>query len=220
VDRPREEVVVLPAIAVRDAEPDDAEALVTLWEQMSAGHSRLLAAPSAATARTAIARLLSEPSARLVVGAMNGEVCAMAYLRRTPISPLHDEDTVTVEYLHVSDEARRHGVGKALLAEATAWADEKDSQHVAVLASAGERETNRFLARLGLGQVGVVRFASAHTIRRRLASDQSPNLLALLATRRTALARRAAMLRGAHSPLSGPPGSSLSRPTAPESTGK
>ena len=160
----------------------------------------------------------AEPSARLVVGEMNGEVCALAYLRRTPISPLHDEDTVTVEYLHVSDEARRHGVGKALIAEATAWADEKDSQHVAVLASAGEREANRFLARLGLGQAGVVRFASTHTIRRRLTSDQSPNLLALLATRRTALARRAAMLRGARAARC--LGRSLSRPAAPEPTGR
>jgi GNAT superfamily N-acetyltransferase len=197
---------VLPAIAVRDAEPDDADALVALWTEMTASHARLLPPPSPGTARVAIDRLLAEPSARLVVGEMNGEVRAMAYLRRTPISPLHDEDTVTVEYLHVSDEARRHGVGKALIAEATAWADEKDSQHVAVLASAGEREANRFLARLGLGQAGVVRFASTHTIRRRLASDQSPNLLALLATRRTALARRAAMLRGARTSAQPPAG--------------
>ncbi len=197
---------MLPAIAVRDAEPEDADSLVALWTEMSAGHSRLLPPPSPGTARVAIDRLLAEPSARLVVGEMNGEVCAMAYLRRTPISPLHDEDTVTVEYLHVSDEARRHGVGKALIAEATAWADEKDSQHVAVLASANEREANRFLARLGLGQAGVVRFASTHTIRRRLASDQSPNLLALLATRRTALARRAAMLRGARTSAQPPAG--------------
>jgi GNAT superfamily N-acetyltransferase len=197
---------VLPAIAVRDAEPQDADALVALWTQMAEGHARLLPPPSPGTARVAVDRLLAEPSARLVVGEMNGEVCAMAYLRRTPISPLHDEDTVTVEYLHVSDDARRHGVGKALIAEATAWADEKDSQHVAVLASVGEREANRFLARLGLGQAGVVRFASTHTIRRRLASDQSPNLLALLATRRTALARRAAMLRGARTSAQPPAG--------------
>lgn len=186
---------MLPAIAVRDAQLEDADVLVRLWQQMSAGigQSRLLAAPTAATARAALLRMATEPSARLVVGVLAGEVCGLAYLRRTPISPLHDEDTVTVEYLHVSTEARRHGVGKALIAEATAWAEEKDSQHVAVLASASARETNRFLARLGLGQAGVVRFASTHTVRRRLAAEQSPNLLAVLAARRTALARRSAL---------------------------
>lgn len=190
---------MLPAIAVRDALLEDADALVRLWQQMSAGigQTRLLAAPTASTARAALLRMATEPSARLVVGELDGEVCGLAYLRRTPISPLHDEDAVTVEYLHVSDEARRHGVGKALIAEATAWAEDKDSQHVAVLASAGARETNRFLARLGLGQVGVVRFASTHTVRRRLAADQSPNLMAVLTARRTALARRAALLRAA-----------------------
>jgi GNAT superfamily N-acetyltransferase len=204
---------VLPALAVRDAQLEDADVLVRLWEQMSAGigQSRLLAAPSPATARAAIARMATEPSARLVVGELAGEVCALAYLRRTPISPLHDEDTVTVEYLHVSDESRRHGIGKALIAEAVAWAEEKDSQHVAVLAPAGEREANRFLARLGLGQVRVVRFASTHTVRRRLAAEQTPNLLALLATRRTALARRAALLRSR---------TPVIPPAAPGSTGK
>ena len=203
---------MLPVLAVRDAQLEDADVLVRLWGQMSAGigQSRLLAAPSPATARAAIARMATEPSARLIVGELAGEVCALAYLRRTPISPLHDEDTVTVEYLHVNDEARRHGVGHALIAAAAAWAEEKDSQHVAVFAPAGERESNRFLARRGLGQAGVVRFASTHTVRRRLAADQSPNLIALLAARRTALARRTAMIR-ARTPVI--------PPAAPESTG-
>jgi GNAT superfamily N-acetyltransferase len=194
---------VLPAIAVRDAQLEDADVLVRLWGEMSAGigQSRLLATPTAATARAAIARMAAEPSARLIVGELAGEVCALSYMRRTPISPLHDDDTVIVEYLHVTDDARRHGVGKALIAEAAAWAEEKDSQHVAVFATAGEREANRFLARLGLGQVGLIRFASTHTVRRRLAAEQSPNLLALLATRRTALARRAALLRSGRTPV-------------------
>ena len=50
----------------------------------------------------------------------------MAYLRQTPLSPLHDETTVMVEYLHVSDHARRHGLGKALMAEAAAWAEHRE----------------------------------------------------------------------------------------------
>jgi len=205
---------VLPAIAVRDARPEDAGVLVALWQEMysGTGHSRFLAAPSAAGARVAIERLAAEPSARLVVGELNGEVSALAYLRRTPLSPLHDEDTVMVEYLHVSSDARRHGLGKALIAEAAAWADEKDSQHVAAMATANEREANRFLARLGLSQFAVIRLASTHTVRRRLAAEQTPNVLGVLATRRTTLARRAALMRGARRPFT--------VPAAPESAGK
>jgi hypothetical protein len=57
------------------------------------------------------------------------------------------------------------------------------------------REANRFLARLGLGQAGVLRFASTHTVRRRLAAEHAPNLLALLSSRRSVMARRAQLAR-------------------------
>ncbi|MGH3371554.1 MAG: GNAT family N-acetyltransferase, partial [Nocardioidaceae bacterium] len=98
-----------PAIEVRDARPVDAGALVSIWRQMSvgAGHqARLLSTPAEETARAAIARQADDPACRLVVGLCDGEVVAMAYLRRMAISPLHDEATVTVEYLHVMDAAR------------------------------------------------------------------------------------------------------------------
>ncbi len=101
----------------------------------------------------------------------------MAYLRRTPISPLHEDHTVMVEYLHVSDAARRHGLGKALIAEAVAWAEHESCAHLAVIAPVIAREANRFLARLGLGQAGVLRFATTHTVRRRLAAEHASNLL-------------------------------------------
>jgi GNAT superfamily N-acetyltransferase len=191
---------VASAIEVRDARPDDAEALVALWREMALGtghQARLLSTPTAASARASVARHLTDPSCRLIVGEIDGVLGAMAYLRRTPISPLHHEATVTVEYLHVSDAARRHGLGKALLAEAAVWAEHEDSPHLAVLAPSTAREANRFLARLGLGQAGVLRFASTHTVRRRLAAEHAPNLLALLSTRRSMLARRALLTRSA-----------------------
>lgn len=187
-----------PAIKVRDARPDDAETLVALWRDLAAGaghQSRLLTAPTVASARASVIRHLTESSSRLIVGEIDGVVGAMAYLRRTAISPLHDEATVTLEYLHVSDSARRHGLGKALIAEAVAWAEYEHSAHLAVLAPSTAREANRFLARLGLGQAAVLRFASTHTVRRRLAAEHAPNLLAALSSRRSVLARRALLTR-------------------------
>jgi GNAT superfamily N-acetyltransferase len=223
VDQTRR-VDVPPAIEVRDARPDDADTLVALWRDMAVGtghQSRLLAAPTAASARASLTKHLADPSCRLIVGEIDGVVEGMAYLRLRPISPLHDEVTVAMEYLHVSDPARRHGLGKALIAEATAWAERENSPHLAVLAPASAREANRFLARLGLGQAGVMRFASTHTVRRRLAAEHSPNLLAQLSSRRSVVARRAMRTRAplADDPTRVAPTAELSFPAAPESAG-
>ena len=212
-----------PAIEVRDARIDDAGALVSLWREMSsgAGHQfRLLAIPTEESVRAAIGRHGDNPTCRLVVGLCDGQVVAMAYLRRTLISPLHDVATITVEYLHVLDSARRHGLGKALIAEAAVWAEYENSSHIAVLAPAPAREVNRFLARLGLGQAGVLRFASTHTIRRRLAAEHAPNLLALLASRRSALARRAALQHRVDMPAVARSVPEINFPAAPESAGR
>jgi GNAT superfamily N-acetyltransferase len=213
---------VAPLIEVRDARPDDADALVTLWREMAAGtghQSRLLAAPTVESARASIDRQRNDPFGRFVVGEIDGRLGGMAYLRQTPISPLHDEVTVTVEYLHVSDHARRHGLGKALIAEAAGWAEHENCPHLAVVAPAVAREANRFLARLGLGQAAVLRIAGTHTVRRRLAAEHAPNLLALLSSRRSVIARRAQLTRP---PLTDGPayaGSELRIPAEPESAG-
>ncbi|GAB2640311.1 GNAT family N-acetyltransferase [Kribbella swartbergensis] len=182
------------AIGVRDAQRGDAGALVALWRELSTGSGhppRLPATPTVAAVEVAVSKHLDDPFGRLLVGELDGAVHGMAYLRRTAVSPLHDDFTVTVEYLHVSDTARRHGLGKALIAEAVAWAEHESCTHLAAVAPAVAREANRFLARLGLGQAGVLRFAATHTVRRRLAAEHAPNLLALLSSRRSVIARRA-----------------------------
>jgi GNAT superfamily N-acetyltransferase len=183
------------------------------------GHPpRLPAAPTAAAVEVAVGKHLDDPFGRLLVGELDGAVNGMAYLRRTAVSPLHDDFTVTVEYLHVSDAARRHGLGKALIAEAAAWAEHENCAHLAAVAPAIAREANRFLARLGLGQAGVLRFATTHTVRRRLAAEHAPNLLALLSSRRSVIARRAQLQR----PLPVDPTEvpDVSFPAEPESAGR
>jgi GNAT superfamily N-acetyltransferase len=210
VDR-TQEVAVVAAIEVRDARVGDAGALVALWRELTTAGlpSRLPAPPSTAAAEVAVSKHLDDPLGRLLVVELDGDIHGMAYLRRTAVSPLHEDTTVTVEYLHVSDSARRHGLGKALIAEAVTWAEHESCAHLAVVAPAIAREANRFLARLGLGQAGVLRFANTHTVRRRLAAEHAPNLLALLSSRRSAFARRAQL-----------GGTVVSSPAEPESAGK
>ena len=62
-------------------------------------------------------------------------------------------------HLQVIEEFRRHGVGRALMEATVSWAEETDASHVVAAASATSRDANRFMARLGLAQMAVVRGA-------------------------------------------------------------
>jgi hypothetical protein len=68
----------------------------------------------------------------------------------------------------VLDRFRRHGVGRALLEAAVTWAEEKDIAHVVTATSVSSRDANRFMARLGLGQVAVLRGATTAALRAKL----------------------------------------------------
>ena len=59
-------------------------------------------------------------------------------------------------------------------------------------------------------------FATTHTVRRRLAAEHAPNLLALLSSRRSVAARRAQL--GRPLPPAAPP-VDVSYPAEPESAG-
>ena len=100
------------AVLVRDAVPEDAPALLEAWAESLGDRVDQAEAPTDVPA--AVARILAEPSERLVVAETEGEVAGHAYLRRAPITPLHDDDAVHIGHLHVRRHFRRRGVGKAL----------------------------------------------------------------------------------------------------------
>jgi GNAT superfamily N-acetyltransferase len=70
--------------------------------------------------------------------------------------------------MHVLNGYRRRGVGRSLLEAAADWADEKDSQHIVAAVAASSRDANRFLARLGLAQVALVRATTVAGLRSKL----------------------------------------------------
>ena len=152
-------------VTVRDAEPEDVHAL---RELLAAVTIRSHDDPRLEDELTAIANVAVDPDQRLVVAEIDGDVVGVAHLVRATLSPLQTETAVHVLHLNVRDDMRRHGVGHALLEATVSWAEEKDSSHVLVAASAASRDTNRFMARLGLGQVALMRMASVATLRSRL----------------------------------------------------
>jgi GNAT superfamily N-acetyltransferase len=157
------------AVVVRDAVPEDADALCAIWADFtveSAWRSRETS--SREDVRRAVHRLAAEPSERLVVGLLDDVPVGVAHLRRAFLSPIHDEDAIHVSYLHVLSGHRRRGVGRSLLETAADWADEKDSKHIMAAVPANARDSNRFLTRLGMAQVAVVRAASVASLRAKL----------------------------------------------------
>jgi GNAT superfamily N-acetyltransferase len=182
---------------VRDAVPGDALALQSIWldfatKEWPADHRQ-----SRETRETSmveqiersILRFETDPSERLLVALVDGDAVGVAHLRRAPLSPMHADDAVHVGYLHVLSNFRRRGIGRQLLEAAADWADEKDSQHVVASVGARNRDANRFLARLGLGQVAVVRASTVVSLRGKLASPGKAVASHVVAARR--LTRRA-----------------------------
>lgn len=176
-------------VTVRDARISDAVALQSIWLDFTVelrGHRQSTTPESIARS---ILRLETEPAERLVVAVIDDEVVGVAHLRRAPVSPIHEDDAVHVGYLHVRSDHRRRGAGRELLEAAADWADAKDSPHVVASVAANAREANRFLARLGLSQVAVVRAVQVSTLRCKLSNAGKRSATNLIAARR--LMRRA-----------------------------
>ena len=75
-------------------------------------------------------------------------------------------------FLVVLPEFRRHGVAHALLEAAVSWAEEKDIDQVTAITD-GNRDTNRFFARLGLVTFANVRHSGTGALRKKLSTERS-----------------------------------------------
>lgn len=84
-------------------------------------------------------------------------------------SLLVDSPCVSIDMLYVDPEYRRLGVGRALLASASRYADRQGAEHLASLVPAQDRDANRFFARLGFASETVRRVTTSATLQRRLA---------------------------------------------------
>ncbi|HSE08946.1 MAG TPA: GNAT family N-acetyltransferase [Nocardioidaceae bacterium] len=162
-------------VQVRDAVPSDAAALMTVWGDFRrTSAERSGGQTPEVEAANAVARIAADPDQRLLVGVLDGKVVGAAHLLRGGISPIHSETAIHVTHLHVLGGHRRHGVGKALVEAAVTWAEEKDTTHLLAAASVHSRDANRFMARLGLTQIAVVRGASVPALRAKLPVEPPP----------------------------------------------
>ena len=158
------------AVDVRDLGPQDGPALERLWRDL----------PRAADgfdgrdlAEVVLAALQDEPGSRVLVAEADGEVVGTAYLRSGRLSPILADRTLHVSHLQVEEDSTRRGVGRALIDAALAHAEHEEMDNLLVAGAVNDRETSRFLARLGLAQVAVVRGATVTALRARMPVERA-----------------------------------------------
>lgn len=186
-------------VTVRDALPGDVRALLALWQQLL---PPILEVPDGSpedVVERAIRRIEQDPSSRMLVAEVHGELAGATYLSLTQLSPLFPTQAVTIYHLQVAKKAERKGIGRSLVEAALAWAELEQVESVLAISPVNDREMNRYLARLGMGQVGVLRGSTTAALRARMPMDpvsaartsarQSRTVTQVVATRR--LQRRA-----------------------------
>lgn len=183
-----------PAVAVRDANPDDLPDLLRLWAELREvdhRHDRSTPAPSEAAVLGCLQQAAQDPALRIVVAVLGAEVVGLAVLAHSAAAPLFEPRSVQVHHLYVREAHRRRGAGHALLACAAAFAEELGAEQVLTDVHPQQRDAQRFFARLGFGPLVVRRVTSVGALRRRLVADTGLGIASgLLARRRRSLRSR------------------------------
>lgn len=156
-------------VSLRRATPDDADVLVEVWADVLRRAER---DEQVADLRTIIERVAPLADERIVVAEYDGQPAGAVHLRATTLTPLNLEPVVQAISPHVLPQFRRHGVGRALMEAAVAFADELGIGHLATAASAGNRDANRFMARLALGPHATLRLAPTAVVKAKLSAQR------------------------------------------------
>jgi GNAT superfamily N-acetyltransferase len=174
------------ALHVRPATDRDLPALLSfgaeLREQLLPAAERgMRLRGSSATARGLLEprylEALADPERHLVVVVdEDDEPLGMALFCVAPANALLDLPAVHMSHSMVADRHKRRGAGKALVAAAAAFAEERGLEQLVVSVSPGSRDANRFFARLGFAPLAVRRVAVVSVVRRRLASPEARTL--------------------------------------------
>jgi ribosomal protein S18 acetylase RimI-like enzyme len=172
------------SVRVRPATVDDLAALLAFGEELreqlnpAVDGKRIRALPSSNRGGLEARYLeaLADPDRHLVVAVADDDAAlGMALFSVAPANALLDTPALHVSHAVVADRHRRRGAGKALVAAAAAFAEERGLDQVVVSVHPGSRDANRFFARLGFAPLAVRRVAPTAVLRRRLnARDSRP----------------------------------------------
>lgn len=169
------------AIPVRDAREGDMAAIMHLTAevldeaegegQSHPGVRRLIESADMQARQEQFQRLLADADVRIIVATDpidDTALTGVAVLSQDMITAVFESPAILVNYLLVPSRFRNRGIGKALLAEATRYADHCGAKHLMVGVSSTSRQTNRYYARIGFAPLVVRRIASVHHLRKSL----------------------------------------------------
>ncbi|RXR22047.1 GNAT family N-acetyltransferase [Oerskovia turbata] len=161
------------AVVVRPAVGDDLPGVAALCaearRESAAGPQVCLSDESKLVRQLRV--LLSVPGGTALV-AFHDDV-PVGFLLARVLDPhlFNDEPSLYIEALYVSQDARRRGVGHALLTATADLAAEHGAIDVFSVPIPGSRGVQRFLARLGFAPAAGHRVVSTSVLQRRLAAD-------------------------------------------------
>jgi len=133
-------------VAIRDARPEDAQALVRLIEQLGYPTS-----PDAVGRRVAL--LASSPADRLVVAELEGQVVGLASLHIS-LSVEYVKPAAKLSAIVVDSDYRRRGIGEALVTAMEADARARGCCLVFLTTAEPRRDAQAFYRRVGFEETG------------------------------------------------------------------
>ena len=158
-------------VSTRPATVADVPLLVGLWGELrhvGARSERAVNPMSVPDISARLAEAIVSDDCRVIVATADDQVAGMAVLREMRPDPLSVHRVVQVSHVVVASGKRRRGVGHALMAAASDFAEERQIEHVAAGVYPSLRDVSRFYARLGFAPVMVHRVAPVAVLRRRL----------------------------------------------------
>lgn len=166
--------VAVEVRAVRAAELAEAAEVCAVGRAESFAGSQLCAA-STETIRDQLGVLLSVPGGHVLVALVDGSIVGIVLARTIGPNGFLDKRVLYLESLYVVPDARRHGVGHALIAGTAELAVAERAVEVYAVPIPGARGVQRFLARIGFAPAATHRYVSTAVLQRRLAAEHHPS---------------------------------------------
>lgn len=177
-------------VTVRSAEPADLPALAVLLTEVGAEHplGAPLGVPEPGVMLERLRAFVAHPTSRLSLAVAEDDEIVGAAISQVEEPGLFSEHPwLHLEVLFVQPQARRRGVGRALMADQAEHADRAELPSIVTHPTTGARSEQRFLSRLGFAAVGSRRTADTAALRRRLDAEQQRGGLGTLIARRRAI---------------------------------
>lgn len=135
-----------PAAVVREASPEDAEAVYALARELAEALGDRIPRPEAVRAR--LSELLEEPRARVLVAEIRGTVVGAVSLWIKP-DLAHGDKVIEVPMLVVSGNARRQSIGKLLIGEVQNIVSAENAALIELIATRNNEVARAFYRALG-----------------------------------------------------------------------